>query len=136
MILADVAAILFLALVAHAWSHDFAQSIEVIAFQPKSFLDFLSHLFRPRLSAKGTHAQLNLVFRDTQTVHCLSEVKRIRWCAGDARDAEVANEFQVLLGVARASRDNRCSEVLYSVVCSQTAGKQSVAVAHRERVVA
>ena len=71
MVFADVRAVLHLALVADAGSHDLGETIDVEAFQAQTLLNLLTHAFGPRLSAKGTDAQLDLFFRDTNLVHGL-----------------------------------------------------------------
>ena len=136
MVLADVRAVLHLALVADARPHHLGESVEVVALQAQPLLNLLSHLLRPGLGAEGTHAQLDLVAGDAHLVHRLGQVESVAGCAGDARHAEVADELQVLLGVARRCRHHAGADVLHAVVGSQSAGEQPVAVAHGERVVA
>ena len=42
----------------------------------------------------------------------------------------------MLLGITRRCRHNRCAEVLHAVVRTKTAGEKTIAVAHREGVIA
>ena len=136
MVFADVAAVLHLALVADTGAHDLREAVEVVALQAEALLNLLTHVLRPGLSTKGSYAQFNLVFRDAHLVHCLSQIECVRRRAGNARDAQVADELQVLLRVARAGRYDCCAEVLHAVVGAQASCEQAVAVGHGEGVVA
>ena len=61
MVFVDVRPVLFFAFVRHARAHDFAQAVEVVAFQPQALLDFLSHVLRPGFRTEGTDAQAQVV---------------------------------------------------------------------------
>ena len=136
MVLTDVRAVLHLAFVADARPHDLREAVDVVALQPQSLFYLPAHVLRPGLSAEGPHAQLDILLADAQLVHRLGQVEGVGWRACQPRDAEVADELQVLLRVARAGGDDRGAEVLHAIVCAQAAREQAVAVGHGEDVVA
>ena len=101
MVFVDVAAVLHLTLVADRGTHDLGEAVDVVALQPQTFLNLLTHLLSPWLGTKGTYAQFDLVFRDAHLIHCFGQIEGIRWGAGNTCYSKVSNEFQVLFGVTR-----------------------------------
>ena len=101
MVFADVGVILFLTFVADTRSHDFAQTVEIVALQAQTALDFLAHVLSPRLSTEGAHAKADVVLADTHLLHGLGQVEGIRRGAGHAGDAEVANQAHMLFSITR-----------------------------------
>ena len=104
MVLVDVGAVLLVTFVADARAHDLAQAVDVESLQAQAVLDLRAHVFGPRLGAESADAELDLVLGDPQLVHRLGQVQRIRRRTGDARDAQVADQAGVLLGVAGRGR--------------------------------
>ena len=136
VVLADVGAVLHLAFVADTGAHDLRKPIDVISLQAQTLLNLLAHVLCPGLSAKGSDTQLDIFLADSQFVHCLGEVQGIGRGAGNACDAEVAYEFQVLFRVTRSRRNAGGTQVFHSVVSTQAAREEAIAVCYRERIVA
>ena len=136
MVLTDVGTVLALAFVAYARSHDFAQTIEVVAFQAQAVLNFLTHILCPWLGAESTNAKLDHVFRNAHFLHRFGQIKGVGRGAGDACDAKVADQLRMLLGVTRGSWNHRGPNHLNAVMRTETTGEQAIAIAYGERVVA
>ena len=77
MVFADVRAVLHLALVADARSHDLGESVEVVALQSQPVLYFLSHLLCPGLGTEGTDTQADILLADAQLLHRLCQIEGI-----------------------------------------------------------
>ena len=135
VVLADVRAVLALAFVTDAWAHNLAESVEVVALQAKPALDLLTHALGPGLGAECSDLQLDHIGRHAHFLHGLGQIEGIRRRAGDARDAKVAEQADVLLGIAGGGRENGGTHALHSIMDSETAGEETVAVGDAEDVV-
>ena len=134
MVFVDVRAILLGAFVADARAHDLAQTIEVIAFEAQAVLDLRTHILRPGLGAERADPQVDLVLGNPDLLHRFGQVEGVRRGTGDARDAEVADQAGVLLGVAGRGGHDRRTHHLHTVVGTQAAREQAVAIRDGEGV--
>ena len=57
--------------------YDFAQTIEVVAFQPQPAFDFLTHVLGPWLCAERSDPQTDFFLVDVQFLHDLRQMQRI-----------------------------------------------------------
>ena len=124
------------AFIADARAHHLAEAVDIEALQAQALLDLLAHFLRPGLGAESAHPEFDLVLGNAHLFHRLRQVKGIGRGAGDAGDAQVADQPRVLLRIAGGSRDHGSADHLHAVMRAQAAGKQAVAVGDGENVVA
>ena len=128
-------AVLHLTLVADAGAHHLGKTVDIKALKTQTRLNLLTHTLCPRLSTKGTHTQFQVFLADTQLIHCLCQIQGVGRRASQTCDTQVANQLQMLLGITRTSRNTRGTDVLYTIVGTQAARKQSIAVSYGEDII-
>ena len=135
MVFVDVRTILFFTFERHPRSGDFTQSVDVVSFQAQAFLNLLTHLLSPRFCTKSTNTKSEFFFFDTHLFHLFGHIKRIRRCTSHTRNMQVANQTKMFFGITSRSRNHSGTKVFYTVMSTQSAGKQAIAVADRERII-
>ena len=90
--------------------------------------DLPAHLVGPGLGAVKADPDRQVVGQQAAVARRFSEVEGIRRRAAEGRDAEVAHELELAVGVAARDRQDGGAEPLAAVVQAEAAGEQAVAV--------
>src|SRR5574344_247803 len=109
----------------------FCKSVYVVCLDVKLVFQFFAHVFCPWLGSE--EAQLQLQFINAhflRFLNALGKIEGIGWSAGDCRGAKVLHQHKLLGSVAAAGREDGRSYPGGSVVGSEPAGEQAVAVCH------
>jgi hypothetical protein len=128
IILEDVRAGLALAFHSHARADDLGQAVNVVGFDAAIGLDPPAHGFGPRLGAEDAHAQGQILDIEAEFRSLINQVEEIAGRAANGSDAKVFHDHQLALGVASGNRDDRSAERFGSVMRSEPAREQAVAV--------
>lgn len=123
-------------LIRHARAHNLAQPVDIISLQSETLLNLLTHILRPRLSAEGTDAQSDILLRKPHLLQCLGQVEGIRGRTSNTAYLQVTDESDMLLRVTRRCGYHRSTQILHTIVCTQTTRKQAISVSHREGIIA
>jgi hypothetical protein len=89
-------------------------------------LDAVAHRLAPRLGPEDADAQLREV--DLHLLRRLGQMQEVARRAADRRDSEILDDHQLALGIAAADRDHRRAQGLGTVMRTEAAGEEAVAV--------
>ena len=70
-------AILLTALIRHTRAHNLAQTIQVIALKAQTFLNLTTHTLGPRLGAKCSYSQTDIILRKAHLIERLGKIEGI-----------------------------------------------------------
>src|SRR5262249_14887118 len=116
------------ALARHPRAHHFGQAVDVDRVDAGTRLDLLAHRAGPRLGAEDADLQRALGLVDPLAQHLLDDVEHVARGHHDDVGLEVADQLDLLLGLAARHRDHRAAELFGTVVRAHAAGEQAVAV--------
>ena len=135
VILPDGGAVLGLdAFLGHAGADDLGQAVDVHGVDAETRLDFLAHGIGPGLGAEDADAQRTGRGIDALALEFVGDVEAVGGRHHDDVGLEVADQLNLLLGLAAGHRDYRAAEPLGAVVSAQPSGEQAVAVGHMHLV--
>ncbi len=128
MILEDVQTVLAGAFDGHAGTDDLGEAVDIEGLNATEAFDAAAHGARPRLGPEDAHPQRQCAHIDAQLSGALGHVQKVTGGAADGRDAEVAHDHDLAVGVAAGDGNHRRAQPFGPVMRAQAAGEQPVAV--------
>ena len=130
MVFRDMRTVLAAALVSYARPHDFTQSVNVVGLDAQTFFYLAAHVLRPRLRPERPDAQLQIVGRKPLLMQRLSQIQGIGRRTGNTRHSKVSQQTDMFLRIPGRSRQYGSPQMLHTVMGTQSARKQPVAISH------
>ena len=128
VVFVDVHAGLGEALERDAGAAHLGEAVDVECVDAETGLDLHAHLVGPRFGAVIADPHRQVFGTQAAVAGRLGQVERVRRRARDRRDAEVAHELELAVGVAAGDRQHGGAEPFAAVVQAEAAGEQAVAV--------
>ena len=104
-------------------------SVDVVGLDAHGLLDVLPHALGPGLGSENRLPELGVPADvDTHLLGDVSEVDEVRGSACDRRDAQVHHELDLPLGASGSRGQDGCSDLLGTVVESESSREESVSI--------
>ena len=115
-------------------AHHLCKAVDVICLDVESCFHLVAHLVGPGLSTADSGLKLDLV-DEACLLKIFCNVQEIRRCACDRSNVAVDHHVDELLCITCGHRENQCSEIFGTIVCTKTTCEESVAVTYLDDVI-
>ena len=130
----DRAILAFNAFAGHAGTHHFRQAVNINRVNTGPGFNVAAHGFGPWLSAKNTHFQRACRWVKPLAGKLFDDHLHVAGRDHDQLGLEVLNQLHLFFCLAARHRDHRATGALGTVVRTQAAGEQAVAVGNVNHV--
>ncbi|MPN19101.1 hypothetical protein SDC9_166467 [bioreactor metagenome] len=134
MVFIQVRTVLAFAFVPHSRSGNFTQPVNIIRLDTQLLFNLFTHAFRPRFRTENADLQFKIFTGYARIFDRIGYKKSVRRRTAQNCRAKIMHQRNLFFCITTRHGNNRCTDILGSVMSTQSPGKQTVTVSDMKYV--